>query len=547
MTDKGSVPFRPMFQPGPDQTTYRLLGTEGVEVADLGGRSFLTVTAEALAHLTATAFEDVSHLFRTAHLQNLADILDDPEGSANDRMVAQELIKNAVISAARAYPSCQDTGTAIVTGKKGQEVLVYGDMQAAISEGIARTWASRNLRFSQMAPLSVFEEVNTATNLPAQIDIEATSGRTLDLLFIAKGGGSANKTFLYQETRRLLEHDRLMAFLDEKIRTLGTAACPPYHLAIVIGGLSAEQTLKTVKLASTKALDTLPTCGDATGRAFRDPVLEAEVHQLTQGMGFGAQFGGKYFCHDVRVIRLPRHGGSLPVGIGVSCSADRQIRGRIDTKGLWLERLETDPARFLPQVEKVGADPVRIDLDKPISEIRVVLSALPVSAAVLMSGTMIVARDMVHAEMSKRLAAGESLPDYMRDHPIYYAGPAKTPAGEISGAFGPTTAARMDAYLPELQAQGASLITVAKGNRNAVAVRSCKTHGGFYLGSIGGAAAVIGRDVIEALEPIDFHDFGMEAVWRIRVRDFPAFVIIDDKGGDFFDPKRLKDAVRTQP
>ena len=385
-----------------------------------------------------------------------------------------------------------------------------------------------------MAPLSLYEERNTGSNLPAQIEIEAVGGEALEFLFIAKGGGSANKTFLFQETRRLLEPERLRAFFDEKIRTLGTAACPPYHLAIVIGGLSAEQTLKTVKLASTRELDSLPTTGDASGRAFRDLGLEQEILGLTRDMGIGAQFGGKYFCHDVRVIRLPRHGGSLPVGLGVSCSADRQAKGRIDAEGVWLERLETDPAQYLPEVELASAEPARIDLDRPMMAIRESLTLLPVAAPLLLSGSLIVARDLVHAELSKRLAAGEDLPAYMKDHPIYYAGPAKTPEGFASGSFGPTTAARMDPYVPEFQAAGGSLVTVAKGNRSRAVVEACKAHGGFYLGSIGGAAAVLGRDVIEAIEVLDFAEFGMEAVWRVRVRDFPAFVVIDDKGGDFF-------------
>lgn len=532
--------FPRLFQTGADGTEYRLVARDGVRALDLGGRRFLEVDPAAVTRLVEAGFADVSHLLRPAHLAQLRAILDDPDASANDRMVALELLKNAVISAAGAFPSCQDTGTAIIAAKKGQEALVSGDMHDAISAGVAAVWASRNLRFSQMAPITMFEERNTGDNLPAQIDVEAVSGAAIDFLMIAKGGGSANKTFLFQETRRVLELERLRAFFDEKIRTLGTAACPPYHLALVVGGLSAEQTLKTVKLASTKALDGLPTTGDATGRAFRDLAMEAEIHALTRNMGFGAQFGGKYFCHDVRVIRLPRHGGSLPIGMGVSCSADRQIKGRIDADGLWLEKLETDPTAYLPAVETAAVDPVRIDLDRPMEEIRAALSALPVATPVLMSGTMIVARDLVHAELSKRLADGGDLPAYMRDHPIYYAGPAKTPEGHASGAFGPTTAARMDPYVPEFQAQGGSLVTIAKGNRSAAVRRACKAHGGFYLGSIGGAAAVLGRDVIEEIETVDFPDFGMEAVWRIRVRDFPAFVIIDDKGGDFFDSASMR-------
>lgn len=526
--------FPRLFQQGADGRDYRLVSRGGVVVRELGGQRFLMVEADCLARLAEEAFAEISHLFRPDHLAQLRAILDDPEASDNDRFVALELLKNAVIAAARQFPSCQDTGTAIVLAKKGQQVLVEGDPHDALCAGIARTWATRNLRFSQMAPLSLYEERNTGSNLPAQIEIEAVGGEALEFLFIAKGGGSANKTFLFQETRRLLEPERLRAFFDEKIRTLGTAACPPYHLAVVIGGLSAEQTLKTVKLASTRELDSLPTTGDASGRAFRDLQLEQEILGLTRDMGIGAQFGGKYFCHDVRVIRLPRHGGSLPVGLGVSCSADRQAKGRIDAEGVWLERLETDPAQYLPQVELTAGEPARIDLDRPMAEVRAALTKLPVAAPLLLSGTLIVARDLVHAELSKRLAAGGDLPAYMKEHPIYYAGPAKTPEGFASGSFGPTTAARMDPYVPEFQAAGGSLVTVAKGNRSRAVVEACKAHGGFYLGSIGGAAAVLGRDVIAAIEVLDFADFGMEAVWRVRVRDFPAFVVIDDKGGDFF-------------
>jgi fumarate hydratase class I len=536
-----------LFQIAPSETRYRRLSQTGVSVQKLGNRRFVVVEPSALQRLTSEAFADVSHLFRTSHLEQLRAILDDPDASDNDRLVARELIKNAVISAEREFPSCQDTGTAIITGKKGQQVLIDGDLQDTISAGVADTWANRNLRFSQMAALSMFEERNTGNNLPAQIDIEAISGEALELLFIAKGGGSANKTFLFQQTRRVLEPERLLAFFKEKILTLGTAACPPYHLAIVVGGLSAEQTLKTVKLASTRALDGLPESGDITGRAFRDRALEAQVHEMTRGLGLGAQFGGKYFCHDVRVIRLPRHGGSLPIGIGVSCSADRQIKGRIDADGVWLEELDNDPARFLPQAGFDVRDAAPINLDQPMDAIRAALSALPVSASVMLSGTMIVARDLVHAELSKWIAQGRSLPAWAREHPIYYAGPAKTPAGYASGAFGPTTSARMDPYIREFQAVGASLITLGKGNRARDVVNSCRDHGGFYLGSIGGSAAVLGRDVIEEIEPIDFLDFGMEAAWRIRVKDFPAFVVIDDKGGDFFDSAVLDSSVNMAP
>ncbi|WP_420583645.1 FumA C-terminus/TtdB family hydratase beta subunit [Ruegeria sp.] len=518
-------------------TLYRNLGTEGVERAMFGDKSFLNVSSDAVRHLTTTAFADVSHLLRPDHLQQLRDILDDADASENDRYVALELLKNAVISAERNFPSCQDTGTAIIHGKKGQYALVDGDMHEAVRDGVRHTWQTSNLRFSQMAPLTMFEEKNTGTNLPAQIDIEACNGDTIDFLFMAKGGGSANKTFLFQETRRLLEPERLLAFFDEKIRTLGTTACPPYHLAIVIGGLSAEQCLKTVKQASAKELDHLPTIGNAEGRAFRDLELEAQILELTRNMSLGAQFGGKYFCHDVRVIRLPRHGGSLPVGMGVSCSADRQVKGRIDGDGIWLEQLERDPSRFLPDEDYDAQAATRINLDQPMDDICAALSRLTVSSPVLMSGTMIVARDLVHAELAKMVRDGRDLPNYIKDHPIYYAGPAKTPEGHASGSFGPTTAARMDPYVPELQALGASRVMIAKGNRAASVVQSCKQHGGFFLGSVGGAAAVLGKDVIKSIEVLDFPEFGMEAVFRIKVVDFPAFVIIDDKGGDFFTRK----------
>ena len=526
--------YEKLFHYGPDGTEYRLVSREGVSVERLGEREFLVVEPDAIARLTEEAFADISHLFRPAHLAQLRKILDDKEASPNDHFVALELLKNAVISSAREFPSCQDTGTALTVGKKGERVLVEGDEREAISRGVERTYATRNLRFSQMAPLSFFEEKNTGTNLPVQMDIEAVPGSEYEFLFIAKGGGSANKTFLYQQTRRTLDPERLMQFLDEKIRTLGTAACPPYHLALVIGGLSAEQTLKTVKLASTKALDGLPTTGSPGGRAFRDPALEQQVLELTREMGIGAQFGGKYFCHDVRVIRLPRHGASLPIGMAVSCSADRQVKAKITAEGLFLEKLETDPSRYLPEVTFDSGGATRISLDQPMEKIRAQLSELPVAAPVMLSGTMIVARDIVHAEISKRLAEGQPLPDYFKDHPIYYAGPAKTPAGFASGSFGPTTAARMDPYVPEFQAAGGSFVSIAKGNRAKEVVESCKQHGGFYLGSIGGAAATLGHDSIKEVEVLDFAELGMEAVWRIRVEDFPAFIIIDDKGGDFF-------------
>lgn len=530
--------YAPLFQLGPDEAAYRPLGSEGVRPLRLGGRSFLEVEPEALAALAEAAFADVSHLLRPSHLASLRAILDDPEASANDRFVAMELLKNAVIAAGRQFPSCQDTGTAIVLGKKGEQVLTGGRDAAAFSAGIERVWQSRNLRFSHLAPLSMYEERNTGTNLPAQIEIEAVAGASYDLLFMAKGGGSANKTFLFQETRRVLEPERLLAFLDAKIRTLGTAACPPYHLAVVVGGLSAEQCLKAVKLASARHLDALPTTGDATGRAFRDLELERQVLELTRAMSTGAQFGGKHLCHDVRAIRLPRHNGSLPIGLGVSCSADRQVKARITAEGMFLEALERDPARFLPEAEVDLGRAVRIDLGRSMAEIRAELARHPVTTPVLLSGPLIVARDLVHAELGRRLRAGQPLPGYLRDHPIYYAGPARTPEGFASGAFGPTTAARMDPYVPELQAEGASLVTLAKGNRSAEVVAACRRYGGFYLATVGGAAARVGRDMIRKVEVVDFAELGMEAVWRIEVDDLPAFIVIDDKGNDFYGAPR---------
>lgn len=534
--------YTPLFPLGEDSTEYRQLDVGGVARETLGGRDFTVVQPDAISHLAETAFGDISHLFRKAHLEQLAAILEDPEASANDRFVALELLKNANISAAMEYPSCQDTGTAIVSGKKGQYVLVEGDDGAALSEGVQRTWASRNLRYSQMAPLSMFEEKNTGTNLPAQIDLEAVGGDAYKFLFIAKGGGSANKTFLFQQTRRVLDHDRLLAFFADELPKLGTAACPPYHLAIVIGGLSAEQNLKTVKMASTKYYDALPTAGSESGHAFRDVALEAEVHKLTQNLGIGAQFGGKYFCHDIRIIRLPRHGASLPIGIGVSCSADRQAKGKITGDGVFMEDLVRDPSIYLPQKEVSAGEAVNIDLNLPMDEIRSILTKLPVETPVKLSGTMVVARDIVHAELSKRVAEGGELPAYFKDHPIYYAGPAKTPEGRASGAFGPTTAARMDPYVPEFQAIGGSMVSIAKGNRSKQVVDSCKKNGGFYLGSIGGGAARIGQDQITSVEVMDFEHLGMEAVWKIEVKDFPAFVVIDDKGNDFFDFNRKREA-----
>ncbi|PJK30101.1 FumA C-terminus/TtdB family hydratase beta subunit [Minwuia thermotolerans] len=534
--------YQPLFPLGADTAEYRKLDVDGVKTETLGGRSFTVIEPHAISHLAETAFADISHLFRKAHLEQLRSILDDPEASANDRFVALELLKNANISAAMEYPSCQDTGTAIISGKKGQYVLVEGDDGAALSEGVQRTWASRNLRYSQMAPLSMFEEKNTGSNLPAQIDIEAVGGDAYKFLFVAKGGGSANKTFLFQQTRRVLDPERLMVFFAEELPKLGTAACPPYHLAIVIGGMSAEQTLKTVKMASTKYYDELPTEGSMSGHAFRDIGLEQEIHKLTQNLGIGAQFGGKYFCHDVRVIRLPRHGASLPIGIGVSCSADRQAKAKITGEGVFMEALVRDPSVYLPEKEIDMGDAVSIDLNLPMNEIRSILTRLPVETPVLLSGTMIVARDIVHAELSKRVAQGGELPDYIKNHPVYYAGPAKTPEGRASGAFGPTTAARMDPYVAEFQALGGSMVSIAKGNRSKQVVNSCKQHGGFYLGSIGGAAARVGQDEITNVEVLDFEELGMEAVWKIDVQNFPAFVVIDDKGNDFFDFNRKRES-----
>ena len=528
--------FQEIFELGPDETAYRELAADGVTSERLGEREVLCVDDDALARIAAEAVRDVSHLFRAGHLAQLRAILDDPEASDNDRFVARQLLQNANVSAGMVLPSCQDTGTAIVIGHKGQEVLTAGHDAQAISRGIHRTYTETNLRYSQMAPLDMYEEKNTGTNLPAQIDIYAEPGDEYRFLFITKGGGSANKTFLYQQTRALLDPESLLQFLGEKIRTLGTAACPPYHLAVVIGGTSAEMTLKTVKLASCRYLDSLPESGNEHGRAFRDRRLEAEVHELTRKTGIGAQFGGKYFCHDVRVIRLPRHGASCPVGIGVSCSADRQILGKITRDGVFLEKLETNPAKYLPDVTEtdLDGDVVRIDLDRPMADIRAELSKHPVKTRLALTGTLVVARDIAHARLKERIDRGEGLPDYMKDHMVYYAGPAKTPEGYASGSFGPTTAGRMDAYVDLFMRHGGSFVTLAKGNRSKAVTDACREHGGFYLGSIGGPAAILARDNIRKVEVLDFPELGMEAVWRIEVTDFPAFVVVDDKGNDFF-------------
>ena len=507
----------------------------------LGDREVLKVSTEAIRLLAEQAMIDINHLLRPAHLAQLAKILDDPEATENDRFVAYDLLKNANIAAGGVLPMCQDTGTAIVMGKKGNRVWTDGEDEAALAQGIKDAYFKKNLRYSQVAPLSMFEEQNTRSNLPAQIEIYATSKQEqpedyYKFLFIAKGGGSANKTFLYQATPSLLTHDRMVAFLKEKILTLGTSACPPYHLAIVIGGTSAELVLKTVKLASTKYLDGLPTSGGPDGHAFRDLAMEEEIHKLTQQLGVGAQFGGKYFCHDVRVIRLPRHGASLPIGLGVSCSADRQAMGKITRDGVFLEELEHDPARFLPHLDEQQFDAgvVKIDLNQPMADILKTLSAYPIRTRVSLTGTVIVARDSAHAKIRERLERGEPMPDYLKNHPVYYAGPAKTPEGYASGSFGPTTAGRMDSFVEQFQAAGGSMVMLAKGNRSAAVRESCKKHGGFYLGSIGGPAARLAQDCIKKVEVLEYPELGMEAVWRIEVEDFPAFIVIDDKGNDFF-------------
>ena len=517
-------------------TAYRQIAGDYVGTERFNGRELLTVDPEALSALTRQAFHDISHLLRPSHLQQLRNILEDAEASENDRFVALDLLKNANIAAGGLLPMCQDTGTAIVMGKKGQLVWTGGGDEQAIARGVFRTYTEDYLRYSQVSPVSMFEEVNTGSNLPAQIEIYATDGDEYQFLFVAKGGGSANKTFLYQQTPAVLNRKSLMAFLDEKIRTLGTAACPPYHLALVIGGTSAEQNLKTVKLASTRYLDGLPTSGGKLGHAFRDVEMEQEILGLTRQMGIGAQFGGKYFCHDVRVIRLPRHGASVPIGMGVSCSADRQALGKITRDGVFLEQLETNPAQYLPEVlpQDLNAGVVQVDLSRPMDEVRRQLSQHPIKTRLALTGPMIVARDLAHAKIKERLDRGESMPDYFRNHPVYYAGPAKTPEGYASGAFGPTTAGRMDSYVEFFQARGGSHVMLAKGNRSRQVLDACKAHGGFYLGSIGGSAARLAQDHIRSVEVVEYPELGMEAVWRIEVQDFPAFIVIDDKGNDFF-------------
>jgi fumarate hydratase, class I len=501
------------------------------------GRNFLEVDPQALTSLTTMAMRDIAHLLRPAHLRQLRSILDDPEASPNDRYVARDLLQNACIAAGGVLPMCQDTGTAIVMGKRGQQVLTDGRDEEHIARGVYDAYTTLNLRYSQMAPLTMWEEKNTGSNLPAQIELYATDGDTYKFLFMAKGGGSANKSYLFQETKAVLNPTRMASFLEEKIRAIGTSACPPYHLAIVVGGTSAEYALKTAKYASARYLDTLPTSGSPAGHGFRDLELEAAVLDITRKIGIGAQFGGKYFCHDVRVIRLPRHGASCPVAIAVSCSADRQALGKITGEGVFLEQLETDPAQYMPDPASVTADAsevVAIDLSRPMSEIRAELARYPVKTRLSLTGPMVVARDIAHAKIAERLDAGESMPAYLRDHPVYYAGPAKTPAGYASGSFGPTTAGRMDSYVERFQAAGGSFVMLAKGNRSAGVTEACKRHGGFYLGSIGGAAARLAQDCITRVEVLEYPELGMEAVWKIEVRDFPAFIIVDDKGNDFY-------------
>src|SRR5271156_3751288 len=530
------VAYHELFPIAPDDAPYRKLTGDHVSTGMFEGQRVVKIDPAALTLLARDAFVDCQHLLRPGHLAQLRAILDDPEASANDKFVAFDLLKNANLAAGKVLPMCQDTGTAIVMGKKGQQVWTEGDDLAAISAGIRRTYTETNLRYSQVAPLSMYEEVNTGDNLPAQIDLYAEPGDAYKFLFIAKGGGSANKSFLFQQSKAVLNPKALLKFLDEKIRTLGTAACPPYHLAIVIGGTSAEMNLKTVKLASCRYLDALPIEGNRYGQAYRDRGLEEEVLELTRGLGIGAQFGGKYFCHDVRVIRLPRHGASLPIGIGVSCSADRQILGKITAAGVFLEELETNPARFLPEIgdAALGGEVVPIDLTRPMAEIRRTLSEHPIKTRLSLTGPLVVARDIAHAKLKERLDRGEGLPDYVKNHPVYYAGPAKTPEGMVTGSFGPTTAGRMDSYVEEFQAAGGSLIMLAKGNRSKAVREACHKHGGFYLGSIGGPAAVLAGHNITKGEGLEYPELGMEAVWRIEVKNFPAFIVVDDKGNDFF-------------
>jgi fumarate hydratase class I len=537
---------------GEDKTKYRLVSKEGVSVVKLGDKEFLQVEPSALEKLSAEAIHDINHYLRAEHLQQLTNIVKDPEGSPNDRFVAIDLLKNANIAAGGILPMCQDTGTALVMGKKGQYVLTTGKDEVAISQGIYDAYTSLNLRYSQMAPVTTWEEKNTGNNLPAQIEIYADSDHQneYNFMYIAKGGGSANKSFLYQETKAVLNPTSFMNWLDEKLRSIGTAACPPYHLAIVIGGTSAEHTVKTAKLASTKYLDSLPTSGDAaTGHGFRDIELEQKVLELTRTLGIGAQFGGKYFCHDVRVVRLPRHGASLPIAIAVSCSADRQAKAKITKDGIFLEELERDPAHFLPETtdEHLNDDVVAIDLNQPMASVLAELSKHPVKTRLSLTGTLVVARDLAHAKIKAMMDEGKPMPEYLKNHAVYYAGPAKTPEGYASGSFGPTTAGRMDSYVDYFQAHGGSMVMLAKGNRSKAVTDACKSHGGFYLGSIGGPAARLAQDCIKKVEVLDFEELGMEAVWKIDVVDFPAFIVVDDKGNDFFAETSKPLTIGTRP
>jgi fumarate hydratase class I len=549
--------YADMLPTGPEpagaETPYRLLSTDGVSTFEANGKTFLQVDPAALRLLTSEAMHDIAHYLRPAHLAQLRKIIDDPEASGNDRFVALDLLKNVNISAGGVLPMCQDTGTAIVMGKKSERVLTDSDDAEWISRGVFDAYTRLNLRYSQMAPLTMWEEKNTGTNLPAQVELYSTPGSddpSYRFLFMAKGGGSANKSFLFQETKAVLNPKRMLEFLDEKIRSLGTAACPPYHLAVVVGGTSAEFALKTAKYASAHYLDNLPTEGSIEGHAFRDLELEQEVFRLTQSFGIGAQFGGKYFCHDVRVVRLPRHGASCPVAIAVSCSADRQALGKITAEGIFLEELERDPAKYLPDTthDKLGGDVVEVDLNRPMSDIRAELSRYPVKTRLSLSGPLVVARDIAHAKIQERLDAGEGLPQYLKDHAVYYAGPAKTPEGYASGSFGPTTAGRMDSYVDAFQAAGGSLVMLAKGNRSVQVTDACKKHGGFYLGSIGGPAARLAQDCIKHVDVLEYPELGMEAVWKIEVEDFPAFIVVDDKGNDFFaeTQKPIALTVRTR-
>jgi fumarate hydratase class I len=544
--------YQDLLPIGEDKTEYRLLSSEGISTFTAEGREFLKVSPDAISNLTQVAIHDISHYLRAEHLQQLANILKDPESSPNDRFVAIDLLKNANISAGGILPMCQDTGTAIVMGKKGQQVLTEEKDEISISKGVYDAFTKLNLRYSQLAPVTTWEEKNTGNNLPAQIEIYSDTDHAdeYNFLFIAKGGGSANKSFLYQETKAVLNPTSFMSWLDEKLRSLGTSACPPYHLVVVIGGTSAEYTVKTAKLASTKYLDSLPTKGDAkTGHGFRDLELEKEILKLTQNIGIGAQFGGKYFCHDVRVVRLPRHGASLPIAIAVSCSADRQVKAKINKGGIFIEKLETEPAHFLPATtaEDLATDEIKIDLNQPMKAILAQLSKYPAKTRVSLTGTLVVARDLAHSKIKELLDSGKEMPKYLKDHAVYYAGPAKTPAGYASGSFGPTTAGRMDSYVEQFQAAGGSLIMLAKGNRSEAVSSACKKYGGFYLGSIGGPAARLAQDCIKKVEVLDYEELGMEAVWKIEVENFPAFIIIDDKGNDFYAQTRKPLNIGKRP